>query len=324
VLLIMVSYKYLPVLGQMGEVEVVLYDEGESRLVDEMQASGEYEVRRVSSPQEFESYMDDADEGEMGLVVPAGYDTSLDGEEPAYLEAYVLWSSRLQADELEIEFETKLSELMGARVEIELGGVIMPGVDAMGNSRMIALIPLLTVIIVGMMTVPHLMHEESSTRTLDTLLVSPASVSHVVAGKFIAGAVYCLATGVITLAFIWMNVIHWGLCIATLLATTLFGVGLGLLLGSYISSQQQLSLWSMILFQPILIPVVFYAIEPVFPQAVRSALPWIPNVTLAKMFHLSNTSAGASGILAGQLLTLAGCILLLYALVIWKLRKSAE
>jgi ABC-type Na+ efflux pump permease subunit len=322
VLLIMVTYRYLPLLGQGGVAEVVVYDKGDSRLVEALQNSSMHEVREVSSMPEFMAYMDDGDEGELGLVIPADYDQALQSDEPKLLEGHVLWSSRGSVDKLRTEYEAALSEIMGESVRIEVSEVIVPKSDSMGSTRMIALVPLLIVLIVGMMTVPNLMFEEKTTQTIDTLLVSPAKISHVIAGKAVAGAIYCLTTGAIALAFNWAFVVNWWLAIAALFASTLFGVGLGLTLGTYLDNAQQLSLWSIIAFQPILIPVVFFAIEPVFSQGIRNALPWIPNVTLVKLFHLSLTSPGNSGIHWGHLSVLAGSIVLLFAAVTWKVRRS--
>lgn len=324
VVLVMVSFRFMPMLGQMGEVEVVVFDEGESGIVAALEASGRFEVRNTTSMQEFEDYMNDADEGELGLVIPAGFDLSQDSGDPVVLEGHVLWSSRLRAEALQEEYAIALSSVLGTPVQVVPGSVILPGPDSMGMARMVALIPFLTVIIVGMMTTPQLMFDEKANRTLDTLLISPANTAHVVAGKAIAGAVYCLVTGAIWLAFNWTFVVNWDLVILAYLGTTVFGVGLGLALGSFLESQQQLGFWSMILFQPILIPVIFYAIEPIFPLAVRQALPWIPTVTLVKLFHQSFTVRGASGMHAGHLLTLVGSILLLFTAVIFILRRSKD
>lgn len=322
VLFIMVGYRFLPEIGQAGEVEIVLYDRGDSRLVDAFQNSAIHEIREVSSMDEFEDYMDDGDEGELGLVLPEGYDQALESDEPLFIDGYVLWSSRTNVDELITEYEAALSELMDAPVQIRESGIIIPRSDSMGNSRMMALAPLLTILIVGMMVLPSLMFEEKTTQTLDTLMVSPAKIGHIIAGKAVAGAIYCLSTGAIVLAFNWVFIVNWGLAIGAVIGTMLFGIGLGLALGMYLKNPQQLSLWSMILLQPVLIPVVFFVIEPVFPPTVRAALPWFPNVALAKLFHYSQTSVGSWDLHAGHLMVLAASIILLYVLVGWKLRTS--
>jgi ABC-2 type transport system permease protein len=322
VLLIMVGYRYLPEIGRAGEVEIVIYDKGSSRLVEALQNSSVHEIRAVSSMDEFEAFMDDGDEGELGLVIPAGYDHSLDSGEQVLIDGYLLWASRMNTGELIMEYEATMTELIDGPVRIAASGIIIPGPDSMGNMRMMALIPLLTVLIVGVMVVPSLMFEEKITQTLDTLLVSPATIGHIIMGKALAGGIYCLSTGAIVLAFNWVFVVNWGLAIAAVLATALLGIALGLLLGLYLNNQQQLSMWSIILFQPLLIPVVFFAIEPIFPMAVRKALPWFPNVALAKLFHYSQTSIGEWDLHLGHLIVLAVSIVLLYALVGWKLRTA--
>ena len=324
VLLIMVTYRYLPLLGLAGEIEIVVYDQGTSSLVEALNNTNEFEVRSVESMQEFEAFMDDGDEGPLGIVIPSGYDLALQSGEPAALEGHVLWSNRTKEENLRTEYEDTFSELMDAPVQIQLESVIIPQQDSMGITRMTALTPLLIVLIVGMMTVPTLMFEEKSTETLATLLISPAKIGHVIAGKAVAGAVYCLSTGAIALAFNWVFVVNWGSAVVALLGTTLMGVGLGLLLGAFLDNAQQLSVWSMILLQPVLIPVVFFAIEPIFPQVIRSLLPWLPNVALVRLFHNSLTNLVGLGIQWGPLIVLVVSIALLYVLVYWKVRRIEE
>ncbi len=322
VLLIMVGYRYMPKIGQASEIEIVIYDEGASKLVEALQNSSIHEIREVSSMTEFEAYMDDGDEGELGLVIPDGYDKALESDEQAYIQGYLLWSSRMNADELIKEYEATLSELIDAPVRIEESGIIIPRSDSMGNVRMIALTPLVTILIVGMMVVPNLMFEEKTTKTLDSLMVSPAKTGHIITGKAVAGGIYCLSTGAVVLGFNWVYVVNWGLAIAAIIGITVLGIGLGLALGVFLNNLQQLAMWFLILFQPILIPVVLFVIEPAFPSAVRDALPWFPNVALVKLFHYSQTSLGSWNLHAGHLIVLLAFIVLLYLLVGWRLRVS--
>jgi ABC-2 type transport system permease protein len=55
----------------------------------------------------------------------------------------------------------------------------------------------------GILLVPTLMLEEKQTRTMDALLVSPASISQVVIGKAIAGFFYILVTAAIVYLIYW-------------------------------------------------------------------------------------------------------------------------
>jgi ABC-type Na+ efflux pump permease subunit len=322
VLVIMVAYRYLPKIGQADEIEIVIFDQGASRLVEALQNSSVHEIREVSSMAEFDDYMDDGDEGELGLVIPESYDQRLEADEPATIQGYVLWSSRMNAGELIADYEATMSEMIDAPVRIEESGVIIPRSDAMGNVRMIALTPFIIIIIIGMMVVPNLMFEEKTTQTIDTLMVSPARIGHIITGKAVAGAIYCLSAGAIVLAFNWVFVVNWGLAIAAIIGTTALGIGLGLALGVFLKNPQQLGMVFFILFQPILIPVVLFVIEPAFPLQVRNALPWFPNVALVKLFHYSQTSLGSWNLHGGHILVLVAIIILLYVLMGWKLRTS--
>jgi hypothetical protein len=322
VLLITVGYRYLPMIGKANEIEIVVFDEGASRLVAALQNSSIHEIREVTSMTEFEAFMDDGDEGELGMVIPAGYDQTLETDQPASIQGYVLWSSRMSADEVIMEYEATMSELMDAPVRIEESGIIIPRSDAMGDVRMIALTPYITILIIGMMVVPNLMFEETSTQTMDTLMVSPAGITHIIAGKAVAGGIYCFGMAAIAYAVNWVFVVNWGLALAAIIGTTIVGIGIGLLLGVFFDNRQQMSMWFFILFQPLLIPVVLFVIEPAFPMAVRNALPWFPNVALVKLFHYSQTSLGSWNLHGGHISVLVAFIILLYVLVGWKLRVS--
>ena len=150
-------------------------------------------MRRVSSLQEFEAYFDDGDEGELALVVPADFNQALDSGERPVLSGYVLWHRRFSARELEADFEQQLAELVDKTVSVRIEGVVVPELASMGAVRMTSLTALMALILIGMLTVPHLLLEEREAKTLDTLLISPANVSQVVLGKALAGLFYVLA-----------------------------------------------------------------------------------------------------------------------------------
>ena len=59
------------------------------------------------------------------------------------------------------------------------------------------------ILMMGIFLVPSLLFEEKETKTMQALLVSPASIGQVVVGKALAGAFYILVTAVMMFAISW-------------------------------------------------------------------------------------------------------------------------
>ena len=59
-----------------------------------------------------------------------------------------------------------------------------------------------------------------------------------VAGKALAGFFYILVTGALVFAINWADVTHWGVAVFFVVAGGVFAVALGLVMGSFLGSQQ--------------------------------------------------------------------------------------
>lgn len=322
VVFIMVLYRLLPTLWSGGSTEIVIYAPEESQLVAALKDSPDFRPHLVASMQKFEEYFDDGDSGELGLIIPTDYEEMLAGGEQPILGGYVLWNRRFSADELVADLEQRLTELIGQPVNIQIEGTVLPEADSMGAVRMVSLMMLMAPLLIGMITVPHLLLEEKRAKTLDTLLVSPASVWQVVAGKALAGLFYVLAATVVVLAFNWTFVVHWGLAVLAILLGALLTAGLGLLMGIIFDNKQQLNTWMMILFQPLLIPVFLSMVDPILPEKLRTTLAWVPTVSLVLLFRYSFTDGAALGNRLTYISLVLGAALVVLALVVWKVRRS--
>ena len=174
----------------------------------------------------------------------------------------------------------------------------------------------------GLTLVPHLMLEEKKNRTLEVMLVSPASAGHLAAAKALTGLFYTLLGAGIALAINRDLVVHWPLAIAALVAAALFLVAIGLWLGLRIEDRGQLTLWAMILVVPLLIPVFLVLMTPLIPAAVTEALSFIPTVVI---FNLLRTSLADPISIGSALLGLAwvsAWVLAALALVAWQVRRQ--
>jgi len=167
-------------------IDTAVYDEGSSSLTvrpTELADGYTFRFYEASSLQEMERMMGYK---QLGVVIPADFDQVLaSGGEPT-LTGYILWVHRTRVAELEAKYSQKFSELLGqpVRVEIKENFIIpTPGVETSGVYFHI----LFATFFVTINLVPALMMEEKRTKTLDALLVSPASDGQVVMGKALAG-----------------------------------------------------------------------------------------------------------------------------------------
>jgi ABC-2 type transport system permease protein len=326
VVFIMLVYQWIPAV-MYRDVDLVIYNPGNSRLVATLENSTHYVPHLVTSVSELKREMGENERGDLGLVIPADFDQRLAsaasgaGGEPA-LGAYVMWSSRLSADDLRADWEGQLSELVGQPVRVHTEGTVYPHPDSMGPIRLVAATLVLIVILMATLTVPHLMFEEKRTRTLDALLVSPASVGQIVLGKALAGLFYCLTAAAVVFLFNWTFVIHWGLVLLAVLCGMLLAVGFGLLLGTLLERREQMMIWAMIPGQFLLGPVFLSIVDVILPETLRNVMYWIPTVALAKAFRYALSDGATWDQIAFYLSIVAISATLVLGLVAWKVRRS--
>jgi ABC-2 type transport system permease protein len=181
---------------------------------------------------------------------------------------------------------------------------------------------IIMILMMGIVLVPSLLFEEKQTKTLQALLVSPASIGQVVAGKALAGAFYILVTAVLIFAILWADVTHWGPAVLFVIGGGAFSVAVGLVLGSFYDKQQDVvgPMAALVLILVGALAARLLGVE--LPALVERMLSWVPSVALAEVFR----AAFLETVPVNQVLTNLGFVLAvslpLYALVVWKVRRS--
>jgi ABC-2 type transport system permease protein len=324
VILIMLQGQALPMLlGLTHRLPLAVYDQGRSQLVDRLRADAGVTLIKADSQQALEDALTGVRTGGLGLVIPPDFDQVLDSGSPVELEGYYAWVDRSRAVGLQSRAEQLLAELLGrpARIDVD-GHVVYPLPGAQGFQTMVALVLVLVIVMVGAFIVPYLMFEEKEARTLDVLLVSPASIRQVVLGKALAGSFYCLTASAVALAFHGQWVAHWWLAIVATLMAALLAVGLGLLLGSVFENAQQMGLWAGIPLLLLILPILVGDLATI-PAAVRThVIPWIPTVALGKAFRLSFAGSAPLGQAMAPLAIAAAWTALVLAGVVSVVRRS--
>jgi hypothetical protein len=304
------------------QVSVVVYDEGDTSLSIEsvkLSDGGEYSFREASSLQDMEQKMAYQT---LGLVLPAGFDQTLASGGTPTLSGYIFWVDRKEVPELEARYSQDFSEILGQPVQVVIGeNIIIPQAGADGQQTNVTHLMVYFVFTTALLLIPHLMLEEKQTKTLDALLASPASPGQVVLGKALAGFFYVLVTGGLALALFSLYIVNWALALAAFLGYALLAVGLGLAVGSFVKSMKQAGIWMVVLILLMVIPSLFY-MEPNLKAGIRMILTWFPSSALASLFRFACTTSATPAQFLPSLAIAVTSIAAVFALVIWKVRRS--
>ena len=327
--MLMLSTQAFPFLMRLSaQPRLIVYDEGgssggDSGLLTKLREDGTYRLIEVDSAEELEGALISADAEVLGLIVPAGIDPALAAGSELELDGYVAWSRRSATEELRLDLEAYLNELLGQPVSVNVAGhIVYPPPEGGSSVGMVAIVLVLILTITGGFLVPYLLLEEKQTHTLDALLVSPASVRHIVTGKALAGLAYCLVAAAVVLAFHRSTVVHWGLVLGATLCGAVLTVGLGLLLGSLFGSAQQMGLLVGVPALVLLLPVVLAAVGGSLPDPLATLLPWTPTVALGKAYLVSFSGTATLVGALGDLAIVLAWAVLIYGLVVWLVWRS--
>jgi ABC-2 type transport system permease protein len=326
-LLFIVMFRGLPLLTSDNAAPVVrVYDAGQSSLLPALEDSPAIDTYVYASEAQLERGLAAAEIPEMGLVIPADYDPVRASGGVPELQGLVLhWVSPAEAARLQQAVEGVLAELAGGPVRVRLeGGRLYLPPEAHGLSSTASFSALMVLLILGLSFLPHLMFEEKRSRTLEALLVSPASVEQVTLAKALTGLFYILACLALVFAIYHRLITQWWLAALAAVSGALFAVALGLLLGLLFSSPVQL----FIAIQPLI--VLFGGSLIVSDLAQGEMVPgWIgllakamPTVGMDRMLRVSFSNQAAIGLWGPAWLAVAAWATLLLALVAWRLSRA--
>lgn len=301
-------------------IDTAVYDEGNSSLtIGTAELADGYTFRfyEAASIHELERMMGYK---QLGVVIPADFEQILaSGGEPT-LSGYILWVHRARAAELEAKYSAKFTELLGQPVRVEIGeNFVIPAPDVESSGVHFSI--LLATLFVAISLVPALMLEEKRTKTLDALLVSPSSAGQVVLGKALAGLFYVLLGGGLFFALHWAYVTNWGLALLAFLGFAMFSIGLALAMGSFIQSRQHMLIWMLPITFVLIVPAIFSQ-EPNLAPDLKAVFSWLPTSALVRIFQFSLSSSAPLDQLLTNLAVALGGTVLVYAAVVWKVRRS--
>jgi ABC-type Na+ efflux pump permease subunit len=315
--------KMLPLIFEQPQTVLPVYDLGTSSLVAELENNPNIAVQKLPSEQELRTTLCSAVYPLIGLRIPADFDQAMTAGGQVEIQGYVCWNKRHQVSEVQSKLEEMISLALGQPVRIQIeGNIIYPPAEGVLLLSIATINSVLMILMMGIFLVPSLLFDEKESKTMQALLVSPANISQVVVGKALAGLFYILVTAVMIFAISWAEVIHWDMVVLFVIGGGVFSVAVGLVLGSFYEKQQDMVGWMTALLLLLVGAIFVRMLGMELPALVESILPWIPSVALAEI----NRAAFLETVPITRVLTDLGIVLVvslpLYALVIWKVRRS--
>jgi ABC-2 type transport system permease protein len=327
ILMIMLTGRVLPLLSGLSDVKtLVVYDEGKSQLILGLRKQEDIRLGRMSSQAEMEQSISTAADVRLGLVLPADFDQAIAEGRSLELTGYAVhWVKDDQVLEQRTFFERALAELTGQTIHITVDEQrVYPPPDGDGFTSMATGVIVLVTITAGIFLVPYLIADEKQAKTMDALLVSPASIQQIVMGKAIAGSAYCLVTATIAVAFNYNIVVHWGAAILTVACGTAFAVGVGLLLGSLFDMPQHVNATAGVVLAVLILPIYVVGQTARLPSIIRAILPRVPSAALNSALKISLARTVPVGDLWTDLGAVLGVSAVIYAVTAWRVWRMEQ
>ncbi|MFC1846599.1 ABC transporter permease [Chloroflexota bacterium] len=261
--------------------ELGIFDRGDSQLV--VMAQGLDSIN-TSQYESIEDLLQATESGavDMGIVLPAGFDNAVMQGETLEIEAYV-WGESLAKDRitLPIAIADLVRGLAGQEVPVEIESITLGEESGTPwSERLLPFLILMGVFFGGLMLPSTSIIEEKQKKTLEALIISPASIAEIFIAKGILGITLSIFMGV---AILLLNQVFGGntlLLIGVLALGAVMAVEIGLICGVFIKDITTLfTVWKsggIFLFGPALIYMfpqipewiarifpTYYALQPV-------------------------------------------------------------
>jgi len=313
-------YMLFPILEQ--EDLIHLYDAGSSAWIPALQDSSPFKVNTYETQEAMQYRLSRRGEQQLGLVLPTDFDHAVASGGPVSLQGYLLnWVSEKNAIQLVNQAETQISGVVDAPVSISIKQLFMlPNTTGTAVSR--GLGSLLLIVLCGLLVVPILMLEEKRTRTLDALLVSPASAGQITIAKALAGLFFCFLGFGLALLFNSTIILQWWLVLLAFVGTALISVSLGLFLGAMVDNQQQMRVIANILIVPMTIAIFISLESDLLPTWLVGICRWLPTTAAFDLMRASFTPQTGLAFIVPRVAVILLSIAVLLGVVAWKIRRS--
>jgi ABC-2 type transport system permease protein len=317
--LMILTVQAMPLMLKLDDrPRVAIYDADRSGLADQLRRQRDLQVYEMRSAEDARAMAPEASGPLLALILPADWQEATG---PLQVQGYLAhWISPDTAAQLVGASESALAAATGLPVTIQTQ-IVYPTLENQGHNVMVAGGLVLATILITAILVPHLILEEKTSHTLELLRVSPVSAGQLVMGKGLAGLVYGLLAAAALLAFNLAMVNQWGLMLPAVLGIILFGVGLGLLIGTLANNEGTMQMWIGLLAVLLLFPMVVSFINVSrLPAWVQQVLAWLPTTAAFELARLSFGNTFPASQIWPNLMILLLAVLLVFGAAGWRLR----
>ena len=259
---------------------------------------------------------------DVGMVLPAGFDSSVMQGEETELTTYI-WGESLAKNRIILgaTIENLVREVAGQEAPVEIEIITLGDeVSIPWSDRLLPLVVLMAVFLGGLFLPAASVIEEKEKKTLEALIVTPASVGDVFIAKGLMGIILSLFMGVVILVLNQAFGAEPALLVLVLALGAIMAAEVGLLCGALMKDITTLfAVWKLggiLLFGP--------AIIYMFPQIPQ----WIGRLfrtyyLLQPIIAISQRGSGWPSI-ATDVLILVGLDLILIGVVVLVLRRTRQ
>jgi ABC-2 type transport system permease protein len=265
---------------------------------------------------------------DVGLIVPAGFDSSLKEGAVPKLTVILPAVSSFGGDYVAAVLDRVTQSLAGQVPAATIARVTLPATAgtsdsafaALGARKVFVLVAVILMLaMIAVYALPAALTEETEKRTVEALTMI-ASDSEVIVAKALFGLTYCVISVPLMLAITRVVPDDVALFVVDIVLTSVALVGLGLLLGGLMRTQTQLNTWSTVALIPLIVPAVIVGLPvPGWVEAIVSVLP------TAQTMRLGMNALAGRQLFGAEWLSLAiilGWAVAAYSLVWWRLSRQ--
>ena len=302
-------------MGDNLQVSVAVYDKGSNGdFIEYLKSIDDYKVVITGSAEQSKELFNKG-EVDASIIVPEGFSSDINKNLKPSLDVTVNPSGTKSLVFLQT-YKDVIMEFAKQEYPVRISLETIP--TSMQSRFNLPIWIMFTVIFVGISVLPNILTTEKEKKTLDAILVSPASEKDVIYGKSLFGL---SLTILISLIIIFMNQGLTGNFPLTMLFIILGSAaftGIGLLIASYAGNYSSASLVSTISMIPLILPALLADIS----KNIEYISYFIPSTYILKGVKDSMLSSSGIYELYPELMALFVFNILIYMLTVKVLKKK--
>jgi ABC-2 type transport system permease protein len=298
-----------------------VYDEGSSQIAVLLEEANSVNIKQFDSNNELKQAAENGSV-DMGILIPAGFDISVISSEAVEISAYI-WGESLAKNRVVIPaaITDATRQIAGQEIPVTIESVPLGDEETVPwSDRILPFIVLMAIVMGGMIIPASSLIEEKQKKTINAVIVSPASITDVFVSKGIMGIILSMVMGTIILVMNQVFGANPALLVGIIFLGALMASMIGLLLGSFLKDLNSLTavfkMIGLLLYAP-----AFIYLFPEIPQWIGRIFPTYYLVD--PLMAVSQRGEGWSDI-ALNVFILIGLLIILAAVLRYFMYKKVQ